>query len=350
THERLLALLEALLAHPAVFPSLLAPFRYRHPALATSAFGLRFANPLGLGAGFDKDGRAIPAWPYLGFGFCEVGTVTAMPQLGNPRPRLFRLPKDQALINRFGFNNAGAEATRERLAGLQERGLLGAVPLGINIGKSAATPLESATADYLRPLELLYPFAAYFVVNVSSPNTPGLRDLQQPQRLAELLLRLQERNRALASPDASPKPLLLKVAPDLTLAELDDLLRVALDAKVAGIIATNTTVSREGLSRPTTEPGGLSGLPLRPRSTDFVRHIYLRTEGKLPIIGVGGIFSADDAYAKIRAGASLIQIYTALVYEGPFVVRRILHGLVRLLHADGFTRIGEAVGTDAHRS
>lgn len=294
------------------------------PRLAVDVFGLHFRNPLGLAAGFDKDARLVEIWPALGFGFAELGTVTARPQPGNPRPRLFRLPQDGAIINRMGFNNEGAEAVAERLRRLPKE-TLHRIPIGINIGKSKVTPLEGAVDDYLFSFNTLYEFADYFVVNVSSPNTPDLRKLQDKDALAELLGTLSARNRGL-----SGKPLLVKVAPDLTWPQIDDVLQVIADVGLSGIVATNTTIARDGLQTPIDENGGLSGKPLRERSTEIIRYIHRVTEGKLPIVGVGGIFTAEDAFEKLEAGACLVQVYTGFIYEGPLMPRNLNRRLAQL--------------------
>jgi dihydroorotate dehydrogenase len=317
------------------------------PALSQQLWGLTFSNPVGLAAGFDKDARAPHVWQALGFGFAELGTITAQAQPGNLRPRLFRLVRDRAVINRFGFNNSGATLVAERLAGL-ERYTRPLIPIGINIGKSRATPLDEAPQDYAQSVRALFPFASYFVVNVSSPNTPGLRDLQNPAALSELLAVLREENRRRAAERGlPPRPLLVKVAPDLDDADLARVVDAAMAQGAAGLVATNTTVSREGLREPSTQSGGLSGLPLRARATAVVRTLHRLAGPQLPIIGVGGIFSARDAYEKIRAGASLVQIYTGLLYEGPWLARRISRGLVALLQRDGCRHVRDAVGVDA---
>jgi dihydroorotate dehydrogenase len=311
-------------------------------------FGLSFRNPVGLAAGFDKNGAAARELAALGFGFVEVGTVTHMAQPGNPRPRLFRLPLDRALVNRQGFNNEGAAALAARLERFRP-----VCVLGVNIGKSRAVSIEDATADYLASFEAVFPHADYVTVNVSSPNTPGLRELQRADRLAALLGELQRRNRELAArAGRTPAPLLVKIAPDLGAGELELLVDVARGAGVAGIIATNTTTSREGLRTPgnqvaTCGEGGLSGAPLRARSTRTVAALRLLTRGALEIVGVGGIFNAEDAWEKICAGASLVQLYTGFVYEGLGVVRRINEGLARLLEQNGFRTLDEAVGCRA---
>jgi len=311
-----------------------------HPLLRTRVWGLDFSNPVGLAAGFDKGGTAVGGLAGLGFGFIEVGTVTPRPQPGNPLPRLFRLPAEQAVINRMGFNSEGAEAVGKRLraGGLR-------IPVGVNLGKNADTRLEHALDDCCQGLEHLYDLGDYFVINVSSPNTPGLRDLQECTRLNDLLIGMQQSNRGLARMRGTlPKPLFVKIAPDLEPKELDGVIEVVQTVPLDGIIATNTTVGRAGLSAPTPEVGGLSGMPLRRRATEVVHYLFTHAEGRIPIIGVGGIFSAEDAYEKICAGASLVQVYTGLVYEGPTLPHRINLGLIRLLQRDGFTHVSQAVG------
>jgi dihydroorotate dehydrogenase len=309
-------------------------------------FGLKFPNPVGIAAGFDKNGIATEALSALGFGFVEVGTVTHLAQRGNPKPRLFRLPEDRALINRQGFNNLGAAALAKRLANRRP----GCV-LGVNIGKSRAVELEDATADYLASLELVHPIADYIAVNVSSPNTLNLRDLQRADALEALLNSLQTRNRELASArKIEPKPLLVKIAPDLSRAELEDIAGVAQRTNLAGIIATNTTTSRSNLLTPAANVsafgnGGLSGAPLRNRSTEVIAELYRLTKGKLPIIGVGGIFTAEDAWEKIRAGASLLQLYTGFVYQGWGVARDINQGLKKIMDNEGVKHLDQVVGS-----
>ena len=306
-------------------------FSYSHPMLETTVSGIRFPNPVGLAPGFDKHCSLIDIIPAFGFGFIEVGTITGRAQDGNPKPRLFRLVENKALINRMGFNNPGADAIRERLLRVCQR-----IPVGINIGKSKVVAIENAVDDYVYSFERLSEFADYVVVNVSSPNTPGLRELQEKEHLLKLLRALQARN-------VAKKPLFVKIAPDLTFDQLDDALDVVKRTKLAGIVATNTTVARHGVQ--SLEEGGLSGRPLKEKATEFVRRIYSTTHGKLPIIGSGGVFTAADAYEKIRAGASLVQVYTGFIYEGPIVARRINEGLVKLLKKDGLKSVGEAVGS-----
>ena len=317
-----------------------------HPLLTQDLWGIRFPNPVGLAAGYDKNAELPLVWSRLGFGFAELGTLTAHAQPGNPQPRIFRLPRHGALINRLGFNNAGADAAAARLAPLLSTPR--PVPLGFNLGKSRTTPIEAAADDYCRSCAAVFPFADYLVVNVSSPNTPELRTLQEPDRLTRLLDALLTRIRGLArAANTAPTPLLIKIAPDLTDSQITEIARLARDVGVAGLIATNTTVERPGLESASHEAGGLSGRPLAARATEVVRLAYQASKEKLPIIGVGGIFSAEDAYERIRAGASLIQIYTGLVYEGPFLARRIVWGLIRILEREGVSRLPQAVGSGA---
>lgn len=295
------------------------------PGLARELFGLRFPNPVGLAGGFDKSARAADAWASFGFGFAELGTITAEAQPGNPLPRIFRLAADQALINRLGFNNEGSAAVAERLAREWRRP---AIPIGINLGKSKVTPLERANDDYVRSLRALFPFADYVAINVSSPNTPGLRDLQAEEQLARLLEALVAANADLARQHGVPaKPLLVKISPDLDDAGIGAAVKVALDGGAAGLIATNTTLSRDGLRTSIDEAGGLSGRPLRARSTHAIQVARAAAGERLPIIGVGGIFDAGDAREKFAAGAALVQLYTGLIYEGPLLARRIVREL-----------------------
>jgi dihydroorotate dehydrogenase len=312
-------------------------------------FGLDFTNPLGIAAGFDKNAVAADQLAALGFGFIEVGTVTFHPQPGNPKPRLFRLPQDEALINRAGFNNDGAAKVAERLKKKRP-----ACVLGVNIGKSKAVPNEEAVEDYLRSFELAHPAADYIAVNVSSPNTPNLRELQKADALEELLEALQKRNAELSgrSTRISPaaKPLLVKIAPDLSEAEIEAIVDICLRLDLAGIIAANTSIAREGLITPANEiekigQGGLSGKPLRKRSTEIISQIYKHSKGKLPIIGVGGIFTAEDAFEKICAGACLLQGYTGFIYQGFSYANDINSGLAGLLKQNGFNSLDDAVGS-----
>ncbi|HWA47705.1 MAG TPA: quinone-dependent dihydroorotate dehydrogenase [Dongiaceae bacterium] len=314
------------------------------PRLSVTAFGLRFPNPVGLAAGFDKNAEAWRPARRLGFGFVEVGSVTPRPQPGNPRPRLFRLTQERAIINRMGFNNAGVEAMAARLRGRDSRKRAGI--LGINLGKNKET--QDAAADYEIGARRLGPLADYVVINVSSPNTPGLRALQGKAPLQDLIGRTHQALLA-ACPGKAP-PLLLKIAPDLTDQDLEDIAEVALQGALAGLIVTNTTIARPGGLDPryAKEAGGLSGWPLFAPSTEILRRLYRLTQGRLPLIGVGGISSGADAYAKIRAGATLVQLYSALVYEGPGLVRRIKRDLLACLERDGLGSISAAIGLD-HR-
>jgi dihydroorotate dehydrogenase len=313
------------------------------PRLAVRAFGLNFPNPIGMAAGFDKHGEVPDALLRLGFGFVEIGSITPQPQAGNPKPRVFRLPEDEAVINRLGFNSAGVAAA---VSNLRQRraGRVGIV--GINIGKNRDS--ADAAADYAAGTTALAHLADYLVVNVSSPNTPGLRALQGAAALRELLARVQTACRV-AAPERPP-PLLLKIAPDLAPADARDVAQVALAGGIDGLIVGNTTTGRppDLRSRHAGESGGLSGRPLFALSTELLRQIYGFTEGRLPLIGVGGIASGADAYAKIRAGASLVQLYTALIYHGPGLVGRIKRDLAACLRADGFATVAAAVGAD-HR-
>ncbi|WP_353299923.1 quinone-dependent dihydroorotate dehydrogenase [Thermus thermophilus] len=304
--------------------------RVEDPRLRVEAFGVSFPNPLGLAAGMDKDARALGAWWALGFGFAEVGTLTPRPQEGNPRPRLFRLVEDRALINRMGFNNRGAEEAARRLKRFRKRGL--PLPVGINLGKNRDTPLERAAEDYLEALKALEPYGDYFVLNVSSPNTPGLRALQEGPFLDELLFRLRP---------ATPKPLLLKVAPDLSPKALDEVLALAKKHRLQGLVAVNTTLAREGLKSPwAKEAGGLSGRPLKGRALEVLRHLAEGAEG-LALVSVGGVETPLDLWERLKAGASLVQVYTGFVYGGPLFPRRLLLGLLRLMEAEGVSSLGE---------
>ncbi|WP_129630470.1 quinone-dependent dihydroorotate dehydrogenase [Candidatus Oscillochloris fontis] len=299
----------------------------QNPVYGRTLFGVHFPNPVGLAAGMDKNGVALAAWAAMGFGFVEAGTVTWQIQPGNPRPRIFRLPEHEALINRMGFNNDGAVALAARLRKLGRPSL----PIGISLGKSRAAPLEKATDDYCASFRALYDFGSYFALNVSSPNTPGLRNLQDRAHLSELLAELQIINQRVSQArHAIPKPLLVKIAPDLSEAAISEVLDVAAEHGVSGIIATNTTIGRGGVAdHPrASEAGGLSGRPLAARALEVVRFIRREAGPTLPIIGVGGIFTPDDALAMRAAGADLIQIYTGLIYQGPGVVRRIARAMV----------------------
>jgi len=309
----------------------------RDRRLGQEVFGLKFPNPVGLAAGFDKNAIALRGLQALGFGFIETGTIARFHQEGNPRPRIFRFPEDKALINRMGFNNDGADKVAERLA--KARRLT--MPVGISLGKSKITLLEEAANDYLYSLRKLYPCGDYFIVNVSSPNTPGLRQLQEKEYLDTLLFVLQKEGKALAGQSGiQPKPILVKIAPDLSWEAIDELLQICFDRQVAGLIAVNTTIARDGLSVSTKEEGGLSGRPLWPRAINIVRHIYQETKGKLPIIGVGGISGPEEAYQMLRY-ASLIQVLTGFIYQGPFIARQINRGLKKLMDREGVRHISE---------
>jgi dihydroorotate dehydrogenase len=323
----------------------LASTFYGAPQLPVELFGLRFPNPVGLAAGMDKEARAVPAWSALGFGFSELGGVTLRAQPGNPQPRLFRAVADEAIVNSMGFNNPGAAAFAAILARWKQDARWPNHPVGVNLGKSKVAPLEIAPEDYASAFRVLRSHVDFAVVNVSSPNTPNLRQLQDKAALDEILAAMQENNTG-----GVPIPILVKVAPDLSLEALDDILTLATPRKLAGIVATNTTITRPQSADPQSKaayekPGGLSGRPLRARSTEVIRHLHRQTRGALPIIGVGGIFDAGDAWEKITAGASLVQIYTALVYRGPGVVKEIVRGLERRLSEGGFKNLREAVGT-----
>jgi dihydroorotate dehydrogenase len=298
-------------------------------------FGLKFKNPLGVAAGFDKNGIVVNQLAAIGFGFTEVGTVTFNPQKGNEKPRLFRLPADKALINRLGFNNDGAPKVVERLKRIQPDCVL-----GVNIGKNKDVPNEEAIENYLKSFDLAHEVADYIAVNVSSPNTPNLRELQKAENLEDLLGELQKRNLEL-----SAKPLLVKIAPDLTESEIEAIADVAKRLNLSGIIATNTTVGRENLKTNINETGGLSGKPVREKSNKVIKKIYKYSNGKLPIIGVGGVFSARDAFEKIACGACLVQAYTGFIYQGIGFARDVNSGLVRMLKEKGFANLDEAVGS-----
>jgi dihydroorotate dehydrogenase len=325
-------------------------FCWQNERLKQNLWGLNFPNPLGLAAGFDKDGIAAGIWSSFGFGFAELGAVTLHAQPGNPLPRLFRLPLDRAALNRMGANNLGAAAMADTLQQTWQRHPR-QIPLGINLCKSKITPLEDAAKDYLDSFNLLKNWADYFVVNVSSPNTPGLRSLQAGEQLEPILT-------ALTSGDRDNLPILIKIAPDLEWDEIAAIVRLARDYQLAGIIATNTTISRNGLKteilEATGQPlqdeaGGISGAPLKQRSTQVIRFIFSETQGTIPIVGVGGIFNAQDAWEKIIAGASLIQVYTGWVYQGPWLVKNILSGLVTQLERNGLDTISSAVGLEHRR-
>ena len=341
------------------FDCLLAPklisnqFRSRYqvndPSLATTVFGLDFKNPIGLAAGFDKDARWFPELATLGFGHVEVGTITGQAQPGNPQPRLFRLPTDKAIINRMGFNNDGADGAAARLAKTKRSSPDDIV--GVNIGKTKVVPVEEADQDYLFSFERLFTYADYFTVNVSSPNTPGLRKLQNKEPLMRLLSSILELNQRLAADhEVDPKPVLLKIAPDVTDEQLTDIISILREIEMSGIIATNTTLSRADLK---TNPniveeigaGGLSGSPLTTRSRMVVKQLHEELKGQVPIIGVGGVMCGEDAWQMILAGASLVQVYTGFIYGGPGMVRDINRHIVSKLKQGGFSNVAEAIGT-----
>ncbi len=323
-HHLTVFLLKMTLAIPVVNWLFRQSFQVNDKRLERQVFGLTFPNPVGLAAGFDKDGKYYKAMSALGFGFIEIGTVTPVGQDGNPQPRLFRLPKDGALINRMGFNNEGVEAMLGRLKKGRPKNLI----VGGNIGKNKVTPNKEAIRDYSICFETLFPYVDYFAVNISSPNTPGLRELQEKEPLTALLSHLQNLN----NQKPVPKPILLKIAPDLTNEQLDDILAIVQDTKLDGIIATNTTIERSGLKTSGLEikkigNGGLSGQPVRERSTEVIRYLHKKSGGKVAIIGVGGIASAADAIEKLDAGAVLVQVFSGMVYEGPGLVKRVNEGL-----------------------
>ena len=325
-HHLTVKLLKITLSIPIINTIFKKVFQFEHPSLKRELFGLTFKNPVGLAAGFDKDGKYYQAMAALGFGFIEIGTVTPKPQAGNPQPRLFRLPEDNALINRMGFNNEGLDAFVNRLKnGKKPEGVI----IGGNIGKNKVTPNANATEDYRICFEALFPYVDYFVVNVSSPNTPNLRDLQEKEPLTKLLSTLQGLNQA----KPSPKTILLKIAPDLTDGQLDDIIEIVADTKIAGLIATNTTIDRSNIKTPIETiqeigNGGLSGQPLTKRSTEVIR--YLKTKSpSLKLIAVGGIATPEQAIEKLDAGADLVQVYTGLIYEGPAMIKRINKALVK---------------------
>jgi dihydroorotate dehydrogenase len=362
-HERMLSIVESISKIPGFLPFLRWQFREENPVLRTKLLGRTLENPIGLAAGFDKDGRIHPALFALGFGFVEIGTVTPRPQSGNPRPRLFRLLKDHALINRLGFNNQGVWKMAERLVAITLKIKLedteyfdhsGDYPaniasgmLGINIGKNKDTALENATEDYVSALSTLHPFADFLTLNISSPNTEDLRNLQEKDALRALLDSVCARRDKLDQNHLRNTPLLVKLAPDLDDDALENCIRVIQEFSIQGVIATNTTIGRPELkSKHRNQSGGLSGKPLRKRSTELIRNLSAELGADVPIIGVGGIFNGADAYEKIRAGASAVQIYTALIFEGPGLVRKIKAELANLLEKDGFKSVTEAVGAD----
>ncbi len=347
-HDRTLEMLASASRLPA--HALARPFTHRR--LQTEVAGLTFPNPVGLAAGCDKNGKAIALWPHFGFGFVEVGTVTAQPQPGNPKPRVFRAPEQGAVVNRLGFNSEGSEVVAKRIARLRRQPRLITTPLGINVGKTKlATGDEAILEDYRAGFRRLSCLADFMVVNVSSPNTPGLRQWQEKERLTQLLGMLQAEAQTLAVKRGERAvPIFVKISPDMADADMEDVAEVALELQLAGIIATNTTIRRDGPTAHVESVGGLSGKPLRDRAATVIRFLHCRTQGRIPLIGVGGIFTAEDAYARLRAGASLVQIYTGLIYEGPYLPRRINEGLLKLMERDGVNRVADIVGIDAGRS
>ena len=362
-HERMLSIVETFSRIPGFLHFLRWIFRNDDPVLRTQLFGRTLENPIGLAAGFDKDGRIHPALFALGFGFVEIGTVTPQPQSGNPYPRLFRLVEDHAVINRMGFNNHGSWKMAERLvaATLKVKVVdadffnnysdypanIDSGMLGINIGKNKDTELENTNDDYVSALSTLHPFADYITLNISSPNTIDLRKLQEQDALHALLDSVCTRRDKLDQNHSRNTPLLVKLAPDMNEDALKNSIRVIQDFPIQGVIATNTTIERPQLkNKHRAETGGLSGKPLRKRSTEMIRTLFAELGPEIPIIGVGGIFNGADAYEKIRAGASAVQIYTALIFEGPGLVRKVKAELVKLLESEGFKSVSEAVGKD----
>jgi dihydroorotate dehydrogenase len=298
-------------------------FRINDQSLERDIFGIKFPNPVGLAAGFDKDAKWIDSLSALGFGFIEIGTLTPKGQSGNPKPRLFRLVEDEALINRMGFNNGGVEAALERIKKSKQL-----IPIGGNIGKNKSTPNEDASKDYRKCFEVLYDHVDYFTVNVSSPNTPGLRELQGKDQLKRIFDTLFEYR----AKQGKSKSILLKIAPDLNLEQLKDIVELVPEIGIDGLIATNTTLDREGLKSKqslSNQTGGLSGKPVKDKSTDVIKYIHQESNGKIPIIGVGGIHSAEDAIEKLEAGASLVQLYTGFIYEGPWLIKAINERLIK---------------------
>ena len=326
-HHLTVRLFKTALKFPFASSIFRSQYSYKSESLEREVFGLRFLNPVGLAAGFDKDGKYYKEMARLGFGFIEIGTVTPLPQGGNPQPRLFRLKKDEALINRMGFNNDGVDAMVSRL---KQYGKPEDVILGGNIGKNKITPNEKAVDDYVICFEKLFDYVDYFVVNVSSPNTPGLRELQDKKPLTKILSTLQQLNNA----RPAPKPMLLKIAPDLTDAQLDDIIDIVADTGIDGVIATNTTIDRSGLRTPAATvddigAGGLSGKPVQARSTEVIRYLHTKSGGAFPIVGVGGIDGGVAALEKLDAGASLIQVYSSMVYKGPSLISDINKAIAR---------------------
>jgi len=340
THDRALASVESFGKSRIAIDAIESIFGIEEGQLRQTVFGVTFPNPVGLAAGFDKNAVGVKFWPALGFGFAEIGSVTAHAQYGNQLPRMFRIVKDRAIVNRMGFNNDGATTIARRLGQLPHR-----IPIGVNVGKSRITELANAAIDYTFTVEQFKHSADFFVTNVSSPNTPGLRKLQDKELLDDLLLQITNcvRTNPTNREDYIPRPVLVKLSPDLTFDQIDQVIELVAKHAIAGIVATNTTIKHS-----TQYEGGMSGLPLRSRSTECIAHISKQTLGKLPIIGVGGIFSASDAYEKICAGACLVEVWTGLVYEGPSIALNINKGLRKLLERDGFKNITEAIGSKSN--
>lgn len=347
SHEMILALMAKAEGFSGIIERL---YSIDDPRLAVQIGALKFSNPVGLAGGFDKNALAPRTIASFGFGFMEIGAITAQGQPGNPKPRLYRLPEDCALINRLGFNNEGATAIAAKLDRMRAHRRLPKIPLGMNIGRTKIVETKDAVGDFLACFEKLYPYADFFTLNVSSPNTPNLRDLQEKELLRDLLSAVQDKNRELAGRAGIPAiPVFVKIAPDMEFSQVDEIIEVVQSVRLAGIVATNATAfMRSGLkSSQGPEPGGLSGRPITAKVTSFVAHIYRSTRGQVPIVGVGGIFNAEDAYEKIKAGASAVQIYTGWIYEGPGAVKRINRGLLGLLARDGLKHISQAVGIEA---
>lgn len=337
-HHTVFALVRILFRIPLVPGIFRSFYKFSHPKLEREVFGIRFPNPVGIAAGFDKNAELATELADLGFGFIEIGTVTPRPQPGNPKPRMFRLKPDKGLINRMGFNNDGVQAAADRVRAIRQQeaqsGKNQRLIIGGNIGKNKDTPNENAVADYEICFDVLFDVVDYFVVNVSSPNTPDLRKLQDKEPLSQLLTALQKLN----TTKVTPKPILLKIAPDLTQGELDDIIDIVRETKIAGIIATNTTIDLAGLQSDLTvipnsgqgnNKGGLSGQPLKQRATEVIRYLHQQSGGAFPIIGVGGIGSPEDALEKLNAGAALVQIYTGFIYEGPGLAKKINQAILK---------------------
>jgi dihydroorotate dehydrogenase len=349
SHELILALMARM---EFLSPLLDKCYRINDERLAVNLGPLRFTNPVGLAGGFDKNARAPETIAAFGFGFLELGAITAQAQPGNPKPRLYRLPEDYALINRLGFNNEGAVAIAAKLGRLRANGHWPKIPLGLNLGRTKIVETKDAVADFVSCFETLFSHGDFFTLNVSSPNTPNLRDLQEKALLRELLSAVQEKNNDLATlANTAPKPVFVKIAPDMEFSQVDEIINEACEAGLTGIVATNATAfMRERLqSCHGREPGGLSGRPITAWVTSFIKHIYEVAGHRLPIIGVGGIFNAVDAYEKIKAGAAAVQIYTGWIYEGPGAVKRINTGLLELLERDGLKQITDAIGIDLRK-